>query len=91
MADVELTIKIPAEIYEASQILDAKHEDTIQIPLEVIANGTLLPKGHGRLIDAECVKKEFDGKEGDDFTAFHFYDALDNAPTILPADKDEAG
>ena len=87
MADIELIIKIPTEIYEASQILDVKHEDTIQIPLEVIANGTPLPKWHGRLIDVKCVKKEFNDKEGDDFTAFHFYDALDNAQTIIPADK----
>lgn len=35
-------IKIPKEIYESSQILDVKHEDVIQIPLEVIANGTPL-------------------------------------------------
>ena len=42
MADINLVIKIPEEIYKASQILDVKHEDTVQIPLEVIANGTPL-------------------------------------------------
>lgn len=50
MADIELVIKIPEEIYIASQILDVKYEDTVQIPLEVIANGTPLPKRHGRLM-----------------------------------------
>lgn len=50
MADIEVVIKIPEEIYIASQILDVKHEDTVQIPLEVIANGTPLPKRHGRLM-----------------------------------------
>jgi hypothetical protein len=29
-------------IYKASQIIDVKYEDVIQIPLEVIANGTPL-------------------------------------------------
>ena len=58
MADIELVIKIPEEIYKASQIIDAKYEDTIQIPLEVIANGTPLPKGHGNLIDADAVMRE---------------------------------
>ena len=58
MADMELVIKIPTAIYEASQILDVKHEDTIQIPLEVIANGTPLQKGHGRLIDADVITKD---------------------------------
>ena len=50
MADIELVIKIPEEIYIASRILDVKHEDTVLIPLEVIANGTPLPKRHGRLM-----------------------------------------
>ena len=49
-ADIELVIKIPEEIYKASQILDVKYEDTVQIPLEVIASGTPLPKSHGRLM-----------------------------------------
>ena len=49
MADIELVIKVPEEIYKASQIIDVKHEDVIQIPLETIANGTPLPKGHGRI------------------------------------------
>ena len=58
MADIELVIKIPEELYEASQILDVKHEDTVQIPLEVITNGTPLPKGHGRLGDLDALEKE---------------------------------
>ena len=40
MADIELVIKVPEEIYKASQIIDVKYEDVIQIPLEVIKNGT---------------------------------------------------
>lgn len=54
---IELVIKIPEEIYKLSQILDVKYEDTVQIPLEVIANGTPLPKGHGDLIDENEVLK----------------------------------
>lgn len=55
MSDIELVIKIPEEIYKASQIIDTKHEDTIQIPLEVIANGIPLPKGHGVLKDTDVM------------------------------------
>ena len=55
---------------------------------EAIANGTILPKGHGRLIDADNVKSHFSDKEGDAFTAFHFYDAVENAPTIIEASKE---
>lgn len=41
--NMKLIIDIPEEIYKASQIVDVTHEDTIQIPLEVIANGTPIP------------------------------------------------
>ena len=37
---MRLIIDIPEEIYKASQIVDVKYEDTIQIPLEVISNST---------------------------------------------------
>lgn len=40
---MKLIIDIPEEIYKASQTVDVKYEDTIQIPLEVIANGTPIP------------------------------------------------
>ncbi len=39
MANIELVVNIPEEIYKASQIMNVKHEDVIQIPLEVIKNG----------------------------------------------------
>lgn len=35
----------------------------------------------GRLIDTDDLKKLFEGKEGDTFTAFHFFEAIDNTPT----------
>jgi hypothetical protein len=52
MSDIELIVKIPEEIYKTSQILGVKHEDTIQIPLEVITNGVPL-QGYGRFINAD--------------------------------------
>lgn len=55
---MKLIIDIPEEIYKASQII--KYEDTILIPLEVIAKGTPLPKGHGRLIDADKLELNYD-------------------------------
>jgi len=53
---------------------------------EAIRNGTPRPKGHGRLIDADALKNEW--KNG-----FHkkIVDALmDDAPTIIEADKTES-
>ena len=40
---MKLIIDIPKEIYKASKIIDVQYEDVIQIPLEVIANGTPIP------------------------------------------------
>ena len=79
MADIEVVVKIPEEIYKASQIIDVKYEDVIQIPLEVIASGTPLPKGHGRLIDADTLLAEIN--------QFDYYDNVREAPTIIEADK----
>lgn len=97
MADIELVVKIPEEIYKASQIVDAKHEDVIQIPLEVIANGKPLPKGH-RFIDAdEILNHAFitEDEEGDIFAQKYYCiekEVMDNALVLfdtLEADKEK--
>ena len=52
------------------------------VPLEsvtAIANGTPLPKGHGRLIDTDEIA-------GDG--SWDFSDRLDETPTIIEADKE---
>ena len=50
---------------------------------QIIANGTPLPKGHGRLIDADAYAKRFDttinGRIGEEYVI---------APTIIEADKE---
>lgn len=57
--NIELVIKLPKGIYVASQMSNVKPDDVVQIPLEVIANGTPLPKGHGRLIDADALNRKY--------------------------------
>ena len=85
--NIELVIKIPKGIYVASQMLDVKPDDVVQIPLENIANGTPLPKGHGRLIDESDLIPDSDYEDG------MFYavsiGAINSAPTIVEADKEE--
>ena len=90
MADIELVIKIPEEVYKASQILDVKYEDVIQIPLEVIANSTPLPKGHGRILDEKDI---LDTKNNDG----GWYDLIDmpeyiaGIKAIIEADTESDG
>ena len=48
--------------------------------IDVIKEGAPLPKGHGRLIDADELKKVIN--------QFDYYDQVSDAPTILEADKE---
>ena len=60
MSDVELVIKIPEEIMEYIKnngCLSVIYNSEIA---SAIANGTPLPKGHGRLIDADELKTVYD-------------------------------
>ncbi len=70
MADIELVIKIPQFIYE--QIMK-RHVGKMTIA-HIFKNGKPLPKGHGRLIDA------------DDVTDYEGHYIITDAPTIIEAD-----
>lgn len=57
--NIELVIKLPKGIYVASQMLNVKPDDVVQIPLEVIANGTPLQKRHGKIIDESRITEVY--------------------------------
>ena len=62
------------------------------LPFKLIAKGTPLPKGHGRLIDAgkigltnfECFMCHGDYKEA----LKKYIEKIENAPTVVEADKE---
>jgi len=57
MADIELVIKIPKELYEAYKGRPPMLGDAgMDMIAQAIANGSPLPKGHGKLIDAKEFK-----------------------------------
>jgi len=67
MADMELVIKIAEVEYEHltnkekfNSLEKSKQEWLINKTLNCVINGTPLPKGHGRLIDADELKKIYD-------------------------------
>ena len=78
---MQIVIDIPKKIYKASQIIGGKFDDVIQIPLEVIANCTVLPEKHGRLIDADTINCWLTEQNIKVVSKWQ----LDNAPTILEA------
>ena len=56
-----------------------------------ILNGTPLPKGHGRLIDADALKMDIRSNYGyEEYEKSEFCSELDDAPTIIEADKAES-
>lgn len=89
----ELVIKIPEEKYnEYKRIGDSR-----DILFEAIRKGTPLPKGHGRLIDADALKKDDEVTEWRSINAIRtgkmlksfselFIKKIDTTPTIIEAD-----
>lgn len=96
MADIELVIKIPNDIYHrvvvsprCATFLDAFRDRDIFV--KALQTGTPLPEGHGRMIDEnelidEIVCEEIDGRYYDVIYAHSIYDAN----TIIAADKAES-
>ena len=87
---MKLVIEIPDYTYE--ELRDCKGVITIGeaiVITQAIKNGTPLPKGHGRLKDVDWI---------DDNCEYHYSDKdgswcyalrdIDNAPTIIEADKE---
>ncbi len=80
MADMELVIRISEKDY---QLMKDGH-----IPfniLDKIMSGTPLPKGHGRLIDADVLRQQ-NYDTGFDIAVSVGH--IDTMPTILKADKE---
>ena len=105
MTDIELVIKISEEDYKTLiNINDSRLPSIIarEHLFNSIANGTPLPKGHGRLIDADVFEKRlmdarsyYIGEKADDFDLRFAAglksaaERLVDAPTIIEADKGE--
>lgn len=86
MADIELVIKIDEEQYEHIKhmtMYEVKDYHALMYDIcERIKNGTLLPKGHGRLIDADAINRK------DVNCANVPMNFIDTAHTIIEADKE---
>ena len=93
MADIELVIKIPEELYETYKGRPPMLGDTgMDMLAQSITNGTPLPKGHGGLIDFGCVVDAID--DWINAEEYKYTNATDylrkrivNVPTIIEEDK----
>ena len=84
MADVELVVKISEEMYK--KLLNKGAIMCLSGYEGIIANGTSLPKGHGRLGDLDALEDyiKIDADEWDRYALAY----VENAPTIIEADKE---
>lgn len=94
MADVELVIRIPEELY--GQLVELENPTYLA---QCVINGKQLPKGHGRLIDADELSKDDEVTEwitmdairtGKNLKMFSelFLKKIAEAHTIIEADKE---
>ena len=88
---MKIIIDLPEARYKdiqriAEVQLERNHFQTAE---QIIANGTPLPKGHGRLIDAREYENSIRKHYFDNSTVIRCTKiALDNAPTIIEADTE---
>jgi hypothetical protein len=76
---MQIVIDIPEEIYKDIVKNGFIYDEDNEIVTHVIKNGIPLPKGHGKLIDADAVDIRYSDPE--------VVETLDDAPTIIEADK----
>ena len=88
---MQIVIDIPDRIYKINQNRKLNITD-VEILEKAVRNGTLLPKGHGRLIDAGAVIDNLFNSSlyDDDYYYSIAWRKVRNTPTIIEADKAES-
>lgn len=86
MADVELVIRVPEEVYKKAKETHDVMCDSVWLGIKY---GTLLPKGHGRLKDIDWIDDNCENhySDTDGSWCYKWKDIDDKAPTIINADK----
>ena len=90
---MQLVIDIPEDVKNTIDLLDDSFDAIKEayygsLAIMAIQNGTPLPKGHGRLIDADEI--QFENTEFETYGDYCIaFDAIDEAPTVIEADKGE--
>ena len=83
---MQIVIEIPEEMYDWLNTGFPDEDDAKKL-WQVVKNGMVLPKGHGRLIDFDEIN--FDRSDFETYNDYSFmFDLLDDAPIILEADKE---
>lgn len=87
---MQIVIDIPKRTYEQLKFLREQGFDGFDTIIDkAVANGTPLPKGHGRIGDLDALREEVSSWGMNDYEPSDFIDAIDQADTIIEADKEE--
>ena len=83
---MQIVIDIPEYIYE--ELIEKEYHSTVD---SLILDGTPLPKGHGRLIDADKLKFYEIDEIGSEYNPYLgcSKEQVDQAPTIIKSDKED--
>ena len=65
-------------------------EEEKNVLIKAIGNGTPLPKGHGRLIDADRLRSMYSINRANFNTVVGIQKWIDDAPTIIEANRAES-
>lgn len=87
---MQIVISIPDDVYDECKGGDVFYPDTGGIVWEGVRNGTPLPKGHGRLIDADRLRSMYSINRANFNTVVGIQKWINDAPTIIEADKAES-
>ena len=79
---MQIVVDIPEEVYNSIQDNDYCGISNSDM-YNAIVNGIPLPKGHGKLIDADMLWDLYHDNDYD------FYEALDDVQTIIKADSEK--
>ena len=88
---MEIVIKIPNDMIKSLEQGNFGAKYNIYDLVGYLMNGTPLPKGHGRLIDADKLKLTQHDIHVEAINYRHrciSIENIDNAPTIIEADKE---
>ena len=93
METVEIVIKMPKDKYDEVMTMKGLLQampDVFRYGVAVV-NGTVLPKGHGRLGDLDAYLKDTPIRNVDDtwIKESYVYESIINAPTVIEADKED--
>lgn len=94
---MQIVIDIPDYLYKVIQeckVIEGDNEGNVEnVLVRAVENGVVLPKGHGKLKDADAICKDIISALGirDENYLLEaeeaIYKRIKNAPTIIEADK----